>query len=496
MEHETEPHSSHHSALTESDDSPVAAPRRQRGHIALMTLAVILFIVGAGLAFLRWSADESYEVHRQEAAIKAYYLAQMGIVEQGFTYLRTREPASLPIGRLSLFPHAVPGIGSYEDVYVQRLYGTSSGDIFTSSWHYELGATGVVTYTDGQGNRHEVRRQATLIVQLRSFSDYMYLTDSELTVFNDRVKFWHGDTLWGRTHSNDQIAIMQDPVFYDVVSTCASDFWRGIAYSPQFLGPPPVFNAPKVLVPDQANNLRTGASSQGLFFQPALTQQMRAVFGDSGVTLYTWDLGTPFTDSNRVNIPTLYNTCIFCDCPLEIMGVVLGSVTIGSSQDVRIIDDIRYRDANPLNGQIDSSSTNYLGIISEGNVLIANTPVNGRDNSGGMGQNQTNPAVTSIIITAAIVSLGESFTFEDQNDTWDAYQGPSPDERGKIYSWGSITQKRRGYVHRSNHGGTGYLKDYHYDTRFKRQRPPCFFEAVDESGRGLFNIISWGGQVN
>jgi len=281
-------------------------PRGDRGHVVLMTFAVVLFIIGTGLAFLKWSADEGYEAHHQEAAVKAYYLAQMGIVEQGFLYLRGREAANLPTGLVTLYPHVVPGIGSYDKVYVQRLYGTSAGDIFTSSWHYEIGATGVVAFDDGRGNRREVQRSATLIVQLRSFADYMYLTDHELTIFNDRIKFWHGDTLWGRTHSNDQIAIMQDPVFYDVVSTSASDFWRGIGYNPQFLGPAPVFNAKKVEVPDHANNLRQGAMGQGFFFQPTLSQQMRAVFSDSGVTLYTWELGTPFTDSNRVTIPTLY----------------------------------------------------------------------------------------------------------------------------------------------------------------------------------------------
>jgi hypothetical protein len=452
-----------------------------------MTLAVILFIIGTGLAFLRWSSDESYEVHYQEAAVKAYYLAQMGIVERGFLYMRTREPANLPIGRISLAPAVVPSVGKYDNVYVQRLYGTSAGDIFTSSWHYELGATGVATYNDGGENPREVRRTASVIVQLRSFSDYMYLTDHEITVFNDRIKFWHGDTLWGRTHSNEQIAIMQDPVFYDVVSSTASDFWHGTAYNPQFLGPPPIFNAAKVVVPDQANNLRQGAMAQGFFFQPGMEKQMRAVFSDSGVTLYSWDIGSPYTDTNRVSIPSLINTCIFCDCPLELMGTIQGSATIGSSQNIRIIDNIRYRDSNPQNGQIDSSGTNYLGIVSEGNVLVANTWANGRDNRA---------AGRDIIVTAAIVALGESFTFEDQNDVWDAYQGPEPDERGIMYVWGSITQERRGYVHRSNHQGTGYLKDYHYDTRFKKQRPPCFFEAVDEAGRGLFNIISWGGQVN
>lgn len=468
----------------------------EHGNLLLMTLAVVLFVIGTGLAFLKWSVDESFEAHHQEAAIKAYYLAQMGIVEQGFTFLRTREPANLPIGRISLYPQDIPDIGTYKDVYVERIYGTGEGDIFTTSWGYEVGATGVVSYIDGEGGKYAVRRTATLIVQLRSFADYMYLTDYEVTALGDHIKFWGGDTLWGRTHSNDQIAIMEDPVFYDVVSTTASDFWRGTGYNPQFRGPAPIFNAKRIVIPDHADNLREGAASQGFFFQPSINLQMRAVFSDSGLTLYTWRIGTPFADTNYVNIPTLIGTCIFCDCPLEVMGTMRGSATVGSSDNVRLIDNIRYQDADPLTGRVDSSSTNYLGIVSEGDVLVANTPANGRDHSAGLGQAQTNPALTSIVITAAVVALGESYGFEDMNDTWDPYQGPAPDKRGTMYIWGSLTQKRRGYVHRSNHGGTGYLKDYHYDSRFKKQRPPCFFEALDEAGRGLFDIIAWGGQVN
>ncbi len=469
---------------------------REKGHIALMTFAVVLFIIGTGMAFLKWSSSESYEGHYQQGAVQAYYLAQMGIIEQGFVFLRTRDPANLPVGRISLYPRVVPGIGSYNDVYVERVYGTSSGDIFTSSWNYRISATGVVTIKGGERESHEIRRTATLIVQLRSFSDYMYLTDNEITSFNDRIKFWHGDTLWGRTHSNDQIAIMEDPVFYDIVSSTANDFWRGTGYNPQLLGPSPIFNAQRVLVPDHANNLREGAAAQGFFFQPPPNIQMRLILSDSGAVIYQWEEGTPFADTNYVQIPTLLETCIFCDCPLELMGTMQGSATIGSSHDIRIIDNVVYRDADPVNGQIDSTSSNFLGIVSEGNVLVANTPANGRENSAGLGRSQTNPALTSVVITAAIVALGESYGFEDMNDEEDVYQGPIPDERGMMYIWGSLTQKRRGYVHRSTHSGTGYLKDYHYDERFKKTRPPCFFEALDESGRGLFNIISWGGQVN
>jgi hypothetical protein len=96
------------------------------------------------------------------------------------------------------------------------------------------------------------------------------------------------------------------------------------------------------------------------------------------------------------------------------------------------------------------------------------------------------------VITAAIVALGESFCFENQNDPDSGYDFGSQDDRGTIYLFGSLTQKRRGYVHRSNRTSTGYAKKYVYDKRFLHQRPPCFFDAVDASGRGLFNVVQWG----
>jgi len=121
--------------------------------------------------------------------------------------------------------------------------------------------------------------------------------------------------------------------------------------------------------------------------------------------------------------------------------------------------------------------------------MIANTWANGRENSS---------QGADIVICAAIVALGDTagcFTFDQQNDTWDTYIGPNPDERGQIHLRGSVTQRFRGYVHRSNQGGTGYLKDYDYDFRFLVHRPPCFLDAVDQSGRALFDVVQWGQAV-
>ncbi|MBU1636967.1 hypothetical protein KKC97_04795, partial [bacterium] len=105
-----------------------------------------------------------------------------------------------------------------------------------------------------------------------------------------------------------------------------------------------------------------------------------------------------------------------------------------------------------------SSAVDMLALVAEGDVVIMNTWANGRDNQEQGG---------SIVICAFIVALGESFTFDQQNDTWDTYIGPNPDERGWIHLRGALVQYRHGYVHRSNNGGTGYLKDYDWDERLQ-----------------------------
>jgi len=152
------------------------------------------------------------------------------------------------------------------------------------------------------------------------------------------------------------------------------------------------------------------------------------------------------------------------------------------------MDNICYANVDPNNPVVEEDSPHMLGLISEQKIVIKDTYANGRADS---------QAGSDITITAALVALGESFTFEHQNDTDDTYRfctgdnAGSDDERGIIRLRGSVTQHRRGYVHRSNCGGTGYEKDYVYDNRLRNTAPPCFIEAVDENGSGLFDIVQW-----
>ncbi|HEY3294706.1 MAG TPA: hypothetical protein VGL38_04675 [bacterium] len=474
---------------------------RQGGYVLVAVAALTTVLLATGIAFMRWSTDEALQSRESAAAMQAYYLAQMGIVEEGFMWLRSQKETELPTGEVTRPGRDVNPDGGYSDVSIFGMPSINQGQFWLEDRRFRISAIGKVRVPvlhEGANDFKEIKRKAILYVQVRNFADYMYLSDCELTTFGDRIKFWTPDTLQGRVHSNSLIAIEGTPQFYGQVSTTECDFWRGPGYNPGFHGPQPQFRAPRVEIPELANNLRQGASMQGQFYNVP-GKQYRTTIASGTVYVDTWDVGTPFDSTFRQPVPIVGRLCMFFDGPLELKGSGLtGQVTIGCSNNIRLIDDITYAGAGPQ-GEIPVNSLAVLGIVSEHDVKVANTVANGRENSAGAGQGQNNRNLTSIIIDAAIVALGESFTFEQQNDVDSGYvyqtgnpPQPARDDRGTIYVYGSITQKRRGYVHRSTNGSTGYAKQYRYDWRFDRIKPPCFFHVTDDAGHALFNVVQWG----
>lgn len=493
---------------------------KQSGYIAVVTLALLLVLLGTGIGYLKWSADESVEFKRQYAITTAYYMAQSAISQEIIPYLCSINgpiPSMTQVGNPSVIDFDIPeGMEGEYYWHAQFVPAKSSQTAYGQTSYYNVNVTGKIVYQPfnryGDNNR-EIEVDTTLYIQYNAANTwgiFMYLTNYETTIFGEKIRFFNGDTLWGRVHSNDQIAIMQSPVFYEKVSTTASNFEQGIGYNPIFYVDP-LFNVPPVYFPTTLEDLRGGASSQGNFINnPGGLYQFRILFkGNDGATIYRWPLGTPFSDTVAVPIAfynVFDNTGIFVDGRLEMLGTdpvmrndmgVSGRVSVGASGDIWLLDNVRYVDSNRNTGVIDSSTTNMLGIMSEGDILIANTMENGRDN----GAPSTDPWRNDIIINGGIVALGESFSFEDQNDVITAYggtlpfwyysNGPNPDERGQIHLWGQVSQTRRGYVHRSNHGGTGYLKDYHYDSRFYFDPPP-FYPYLDANAAVDRQISAWG----
>lgn len=341
-------------------------------------------------------------------------------------------------------------------------------------------------------------------------SSYQYLTMYETTSYGEVIKFWYADTLFGCVHSNDTISMMggpggPGPVFYDTVSTSASIF-NVVGGTPIFTVDP-IFNAPRVYFPSEATEVREAASAAGLFFdsQNGYYAHRLEFLDDQGWRMYRWEMGLPFDSLTALLCtgPPLNDEAIFVDGYLEMKGVFRGRGTVGARghpdpeaflgfHSIRLLDNVLYWFADPITGSFNDTTGGFedmLTIISESNITIANTWENGRENSS---------RDANIVITAALAALGNdslqhfwgSFSFEDQNEDqytcepWEFWNGtyvcpdpPFTDERGDIFLKGSVAQRRRGYVHRSNHGGTGYGKHYDFDRRFREQPPPHGFLA-------------------
>jgi hypothetical protein len=308
--------------------------------------------------------------------------------------------------------------------------------------------------------------------------NYHYFSDTELTRFGERVKFWHGDTLAGPVRSNDTIAIMQSPVFLDFVITSAPDFLHGAAYQPIFLGPDPVLNAPRLELPTNADWIRAWAFEQGHYFNPGPFMKARVRIIEDSLRIRYAPQGAPFDTSYETGYHLPDSAVVFFECPVQIHGVVSTVLIFGAAGTVGLEDNLTYISADPV-GRAPLGHPERFALIAEGDIKILNTYANGRENSGGRGNNQTHQDSTSIVLDGFYIPLNETFTFENQNDPDSGYvcipcgcsadgRSGGPDDRGQIFLYGILTQKQRGYTHRSNCTSTGYLKNYRYDETLRR----------------------------
>jgi len=475
--------------------------KRRSGNIMINALIIAFFLVMSGTAFMMWAVDESYQAEYDLARTQAYYVAQHGILEEVITDMRKRSPETLPAGiepkdngRWYVDDSEV---GAYSEVTLQRVSDLYIQGVFNSTFYYDLRATGTVMASSAD-KITPVSRTVRMRTKLRTYASYMYLTDQEQTMFNEIIWFWTPDTLYGRVHSNSHIGIKYSPRFYGPVSTTEDEFLEFSA-APWFAYPPQ-FGAPPVYFPTTAENLRSGAQGGGTYIHNNNGMWKSRLVGEQGGWhLWQWDWGTPFDSTNIDNedvIPYGSNLAIFVEGDVELWGDwISGSCTVGTSGTMELWDNVKIAEVSEQNPDV-SAAQSIVGLVSEGFIRIKDTYANGRGNGlyapGGYERKH-------IVITAAMVALGESFTFEHQNDTWNEYRWCDPtgqhanetDERGTIWLRGSVTQMRRGYVHRSTCGGTGYAKDYVYDFRLDSTPPPFYLEAVDEGGSSLFDVVYW-----
>lgn len=316
-----------------------------------------------------------------------------------------------------------------------------------------------------------------IIAQPSQGLNYFYLTNYETSVTfpGDLIRWFWGDTIWGPVRTNDCIAFQSvggGPVCYDTIVLGCDSFW-----GPQPpLTCPVIFNAPDLRFPEVLTYIREAATEQGFFYNSP-GDWWRGEIDGSILTLYYYPEGTQFDplnppDNYMVDLAVTPHPIIFVDGKLDLHGMMNAQgceLILGCSEDIRLIDDLMLEGTNMLNGNLPPGATSRIAVASEQWILIGNTWENGRENRTGETGDHAD-----IVITALLFAMRGSFQIEQMNDVGDNYIGPSPDERGNVVLTGGVTQWQRGYVHRSNRGGTGYGKVYHYDERLRNWRVGVF----------------------
>ncbi len=307
---------------------------------------------------------------------------------------------------------------------------------------------------------------------------YEYLSNFEVTSLNEIIWFWNYDTLRGPLRSNDYIGIKYDPYFFNRVFVRGFRYWEAHPYFEY----DPVINAPLFRFPRTFEHLRDQAQVNISVPDAQYMTRIR-MRGNEGLQVYQYRIGIPPVDSLVMILPPPDRQIIRVDSELEIEGILTGELTIYSSGDIWLIDNILYEGADPMTGYFDEDQMQHmLALVSDRNIIIKDNPANGQAN--GWDDRLEHHDRHSIIVNGSLIALNESFTFEHHNDPLDIYQGPRPDERGYLYLKGSLAQWRRGYLQRSNHLGTGFLTVRGYDFRLETEAPPGFGpgELPDYSG--------------
>jgi len=284
-----------------------------------------------------------------------------------------------------------------------------------------------------------------------SFSKYTYFTDTE----DSNIYFFDDDVMEGPVHTNGTLKIAGSPTFKGKV-TSPND-WEG---HPSYNNDPDFqadtnFSHQRIELPinsGQIDNLRSKGMSGGLRFDNHIRAHFRTEIQGSDtlgrVDIAEWN-GSGWNSESTYDLSTI-NGVISATGQIHTKGKLKGQVTLHSEELVEIDGDLTYSN-DPLQN---SSSTDLLGIVSEGDVRVdenAHQDVGTQD----------------VNIHASIMAVDQSFYVEEY---WDG----SP--RGSLNLLGGLQQQRRGAVGTFSGGGlnSGFQKAYSYDERLLKSIPPAY----------------------
>jgi hypothetical protein len=412
-------------------------------------------------------------------------------------------------------------------------------------FHYSttyLASQGIIQVTS-TGRVRAVQRTLRASLRRRGFLDYLYLTDFESLdpqsgYYSDpataaaqcskywwqgrpdssppftcvRISFVTGDTINGPLHTNDTISVNGTPRFNGKATTedtgtmscppSASFTWRWHGLSG--CGDRPVFQTgdpeavPHLALPTTNTAIktetdRTAGKTGCLYNGPT-----RIVLNSNGTMTVTSPFTTSAAYSSCVgsNVPLPANGVIYVQsvptpvpstpsCPASgnllgypianditdyncydgdafVSGTLRGRLTIAAENNIVIVGDTIYQTTG-------AASNDMLGLVANNFVQVYHPVDAGGTNLAPF----TNPQ-----IHAAMLALGHSFIVQH-------YNKGAP--LGTITINGVIAQKWRGPVGTSGGTGTGYLKNYGYDSRLQYASPPY----VQDITKTPYRVSQW-----
>jgi hypothetical protein len=332
----------------------------------------------------------------------------------------------------------------------------------------------------------------------------------------NNIQFANGDVIDGPLHSNDALQINGSTLFTSALTETSwpdtatpapnpSRRWwgtgtpsRGTAERPGYL---PTY-APELALPASNSELKaralegdgcvytgetrirfegermrvlspgTTTAAAGCYdtARPAEEQVVdvpQVVYVDSGIASCTGTgIGYPRADEAIIpGVTTAY------DCRAGnafVQGSVSGRVTVASANDIVVTDDL-----TTATGTV---RTDVIGLVADNNVWVYHPLRALRDAEGNVTgyENLLTREETPYRIEAAILAVRHSFLV--QNWGYGAKLSTSDDTALNVT--GSIAQRYRGPVGTgsTSASGTGYLKNYKYDSRLRNLSPPFFLK--------------------
>jgi Tfp pilus assembly protein PilX len=166
--------------------------------------------------------------------------------------------------------------------------------------------------------------------------------------------------------------------------------------------------------------------------------------------------GLPLANDDNVNQSTFY-----CGGGnLYVEGTVKGRVTLAAQNNIIVTGDLLLA-STPVGSN--PTGSDMVGLVAANSVVVAHPTAAAKVGSVNIGDNLT--ATGDRWIYASIQTLQHSFWVQEYD------QGT---KMGTLHVRGSIAQRWRGIVGTGSSTGTGYLKDYGYDSRLKFSAPPYF----------------------